>query len=277
MNGNLVGGKFNLSTRKSAQGVWNVNEIAARTARDIWPTLQDSLLSKVWFLVHGNTVLDTGLPNMAVKSASLSSLARAVFWGPGTSVAATSLMTIAPTPFAFGGTSFMAGNQSTNGLIVDNHSTNIAIGTSNFTLECWFYVKSPISSNISLLDFRQGGSNGNWPLISIVHGTPDQMRYLVNGTAQITAGTVTLDTPHHVAYERTGGNLGTLYLDGASLGTWADTTTYANQQYFPISASTFSGVVGLPINSFIDEIRLTVGATRYNGAFTAPTARFPDY
>jgi hypothetical protein len=83
---------------------------------------------------------------------------------------------------------------------------------------------------------------------------------------------------YHLCVERVSG-VTTLYVDGAVVASAADANSYfASSEVTCIGASVVGSsafVANTSLNGWMDELRFTVGAYRYGGAFTPPSAAFP--
>jgi hypothetical protein len=252
-------------TRKALPGVFTPNDHWQMVAEDRAPTVRDSSYSSVEFLIHGNAVLNTGQP---IDSGPLAT-------SPGyIAFTAGSVDSAQVGPFAFGGTSFKS-TATRCGFSV-GFPSNVTMGTSDFTLEGWFYFPV-ISTTQVLFDGRPTSTNGLYPTI-FLDATASKFIYFTNSANKITSTTAAVaNTPYHVAYTRSGGNLGTLWLNGVSQGTWVDSTSYVAMSRMLISQAAFGTGTGITVNGFYDEMRFTPGVARYTSGFTPPTQRFPDY
>jgi hypothetical protein len=145
-------------------------------------------------------------------------------------------------------------------------SSVLALGTGDFTVECWVYVVSGTSNN-GLFTFGGQGSglavsiyNGNWSL------TPD-------GSGGATMGAVTTGSWQHLAVTRSGSSL-RLFINGTQLGsTLGNSTNFTDNQlkigyYFNSSYA---------INAKVDEFRVTKGIARETANFTPYDGPFLDY
>ena len=82
-----------------------------------------------------------------------------------------------------------------------------------------------------------------------------------------------VDTWHHVAFTR----LGTSY------NVWVDGVSSATSTFSGLSGASGTSYIGYRgsdtielLDGRIDDLRITKGVCRYTGAFTPPTAAFPD-
>lgn len=153
-----------------------------------------------------------------------------------------------------------------------NH-TQCWIGVLPFTLDCWIRPTT-VASQSTIIDFRPASTNGFYPLLYIAAG--GNLVYHVNSAARITGSTaVTTNTWHHVAVVRSIGTT-TLYLNGVSQGTWADSNSY-------LTPTIRIGANNAGTNFFtgaIDELRLEINYARWTSGFSGSlpsSATTPSY
>lgn len=258
-------------TRTALPGVFSPNDHWQMVQEDRAPTPQDPQFSNTLFIIHGNAVINERLPKFTVGGSGI--LTSTInFSGANMSIRNTN--PIFPT------TSFFVTSGGT-GTGITCSFTSTAIGTRDFTIEIWFRPSNIGTGPQALIDLRPSGLNGAYSTISLQSG--GAITYFENSTTRITSSVnLVVGTAYHIAYTRSGGNLGTLWINGASAGTWADTASYSSISEARCGCSSFSGVSGPETNSYFDEFRVTVGAqgsgaARYTSNFTPPTSRFPDY
>jgi hypothetical protein len=145
-------------------------------------------------------------------------------------------------------------------------SSVLALGTGDFTVECWVYVNSGNNNN-GLFTFGGESSglavaifSGNWYLTHVGSG----------GTSM---GAVTTGSWQHLAVTRSGSSL-RLFINGTQLGsTLTNSTNFTDNQlkighYFNSSYA---------INAKVDEFRVTKGIARETANFTPYDGPFLDY
>ena len=162
------------------------------------------------------------------------------------------------------------------------------VGSSDFTIECWANVDASQPNGYPLLwsQFVTSGVS-NWDAgtlaldVSRVGSTNRMHVYCYNYStvaALLTGSTNVLGAGWvHVALTRSGSSW-TLWLNGAveATGTFSGSVATAHADLTPfIGGDSFSG--GGSIAAYIDDVRVTHGVSRYGGAFTPPTAPFPNY
>jgi len=146
-------------------------------------------------------------------------------------------------------------------------SYKLAFGSSqDFTYELWIRPQEVVSPHV-LFDLRIASGSEPTTTLHIENGT---FRLNTAGTTtRINAGSAVADSWTHVAYVRRNGT-GTLYIGGVSIGSWTDTTIYANSPLY-------IGVSGYNSTSFflgwMDQFRVSRIA-RYTANFTPPTNAF---
>lgn len=146
-------------------------------------------------------------------------------------------------------------------------STRTTIGAKDFAIDCWVYI-SAISSQQTLFD---GSSTGGLGVIF----TPTSI--LINRALVQTDFTANVAPPvgrwFHFALTRSGTNY-TLYIDGVSYALGSQTFSYPAMAFNVGSSGNGSSNW---FNGFIQDFRLTVGTSRYEGSFTPSTYLANDY
>ena len=144
-----------------------------------------------------------------------------------------------------------------------------ALGSGNWTMETWVNPAS-ISVAPNLIDFRTS-SQGLYPNIGI---TTSGYPYLYVSAAFVLTSTVavTLNAWSHVAFSKNG-SVTTVYVNGVSGGTYADTNSYLTSTGVTIGASGLTGDShGFKYTGYISGLRIVLGTAIYTAAFTPPTA-----
>lgn len=141
------------------------------------------------------------------------------------------------------------------------------IGTNTFTIEFW--LRNALSkATQTIIDMRPTSTEGAYITLKLT--SAGELIFRVSSADRITTstGVISANTWQYVALTRTGGTT-TLYVDGASVGTWADTTTYlVNANYGMRIGYNSMGTTGEGYLGWLDDIRFTNGAIR---ATTVPT------
>ena len=152
-------------------------------------------------------------------------------------------------------------------------TTNIFnFGTSDFTVEFWFYRTGLGSSNNFIVDGRPSGNNSNTFMLYMPTSTTAP-RYHTASSDQITSS-INLGTNAwtHIAVVRNSGTT-TLYMNGVSGGSFSDSTDYIDTGGttlgFWAGSSTDYSMYTTP--GYFDDFRVTKGLARYTSNFTPPT------
>jgi hypothetical protein len=152
------------------------------------------------------------------------------------------------------------------------------MGTSDFTIEMWFYstVASP-ANGYYLYDTRPYLVNGAYTTL-FVGGSNEGVNaqklcfYTASGFRIVSTTSITINTWHHVALSRSSG-VTRLFLNGVQEGgNYTDTNNYLSSQACLGNTTAF---INPTWAGYLDEIRVTQGVGRYTANFTAPTAEFP--
>ena len=143
--------------------------------------------------------------------------------------------------------------------------TPFAFGSGDFTIEMWVYRPAGAVLGI-LFDFRSG-SNGAFPYL--FKDTDNKLYYYVNTASRITSSVgLTADAWSHVAICRSGATT-TMYINGASVGTYTDGTVYLVGASAPTLFADNTNLYSFTGN--VSNVRIVKGVCVYTGAFTPPT------
>lgn len=155
--------------------------------------------------------------------------------------------------------------------------TDFRFGSGRFTVETWVRLTSfnGAAQHIACaggwtttgnLGWKFGWSSGNL-----------LFTYSVDGSATFSvsaAVTPSLNTWHHIAVDRDASNATRVYFNGAVIASATVASSFFNStDNFYIGND---GVSGRNIPGYMDDLRVTKGVARYGGAFSVPTAAFPD-
>jgi len=171
------------------------------------------------------------------------------------------------------------------GLLLDKRSPNVstafngttqylsatlpsAIGTSDYTIECWMYVTSA-SSNAVIYDGNSVDLAGDGAMFIWSSGTI-RFRFIGNGNPVVSASGFSLNTWYHLAIVKsgTGSNNVSCYINGVLAGQMTYTTSLTSTKqtigtYADRNAVFFPGVVS--------NFRIVKGTAVYTSNFTPPT------
>jgi hypothetical protein len=154
-------------------------------------------------------------------------------------------------------------------------SADWLFGAGQFTVECFVRPTLALSGVIGLVTQFGGSSNLGWffgfngNTLNFFYSTTGSNTPVVTG-----AYTPTLSQWAHVAVDRDASNVLRIYADGVVVASSTVAVTFFD--------STRTMKIGNDENASraftgqIDEVRITKGVARYGGAFTPPSAPFPD-
>jgi hypothetical protein len=181
---------------------------------------------------------------------------------------------------SFDEVSLGVGSVSLNGTsqyLIAPSSTDFALGTGDFTVECWIYPTAWTNDNGTFIDFRQGTGVNNQVKIRLflTGGTLNLYVSLVN---RITTTLASLNTWYHIALVRLSGST-KLYVNGVQGGS---TYTDAND-YGSVAQDMVIGQVG-DLRAFgtgyfagyISNVRIVKGTAVYTAAFTPSQSLLPN-
>jgi hypothetical protein len=141
------------------------------------------------------------------------------------------------------------------------NNTAFAFGTGDFTVECWCYTNTITTAQVHIADWRTAATASTNPNIYMVNAS---MRWLING-ATLVSGTIPLATWTHLAVVRSGGTT-TMYINGSSTGSAADSVNYTSAQ-FQIGKAHDANYW----NGYISNFRMVKGTALYTSTFTPST------
>jgi hypothetical protein len=153
-------------------------------------------------------------------------------------------------------------------------NSNFAIASSSdFTFEVWIKTDTISAMNSwvrGIFTLDSGGGAFSIALddtSGLRAGKSDSGSWSLTGAG----GNVGDDQWHHVALVRNSGTT-TLYVDGTSAGSYADTDSYSDNSGSPrpLIGTRYDNTKG-NFKGYMDDLRLTVGVARYTSNFTPPT------
>lgn len=158
-------------------------------------------------------------------------------------------------------------------------SSAFSLGSSNFTIEGWFYLSQIVTGSVwqTIVDSRSASSDTFGIGFGIdVNGT--QPTLVVEGvTTTATISAISTGVWHHFAVVRNGTNW-TAYIDGvATCSTTSSVILRLRSMYFGQLA--YDGGAGTTtwrtLAGYLDDMRITVGMARYTADFTPNTTALP--
>jgi hypothetical protein len=153
-------------------------------------------------------------------------------------------------------------------------STSGQLGSGNFTIECWSYLKSKLTLYPTLWGNYTSFGAGSLGIFA-GHDAADTTKYniAINGTFPAIQSTASIiyNQWTHIALVRSGTTV-TLYVNGVANGTATSSATLNGT-----SGTTYIGTAGDSIadgylNGYLTDSRVLVGTALYTTAFTPPTA-----
>lgn len=161
--------------------------------------------------------------------------------------------------------------------LVSPVSTNLGMGSGDFTIEGWFYATNPTYAQgfFHINATPIGGTVAGYAIGVTASGA---VQYYSGGTYTTSSSTVTANTWTHLAMVRSAGTV-KVYVNGtlpASGGSIADSQNVTSALAY---LGVFYAVSGGPytMTGYINDFRVTKGIARYTANFTPPTTAFPLY
>jgi Concanavalin A-like lectin/glucanases superfamily len=151
-------------------------------------------------------------------------------------------------------------------------STNLNLGTNNFTIEGWFYSAS-ISSTQLIIEKRTSGgfAAGDWGVLLLSSAlTFFAYDYNSAGNAVLTSSTLSSNTWYHFAVVRNGSTT-TLYINGSVAATVAASNITNNTNGLTIGTDVGSSTRWY-FSGYLSNLRINNGTAVYTSTFTTPTA-----
>ena len=178
-------------------------------------------------------------------------------------------------PAVNGGAAYLDG---TGDYLISDTSTNLALGSSDFTVEYWVNFPS-LTGAFSNLTFGNGNTGGiealfGWYQVSSTGGKLS-LFLSSNGSSYDVASNVTLipaspilNTWYHIAVTRNGSTFRT-FCNGVQQATFTNSASlYQNTNQITVGR----GQGGYYPNAYISDVRFVKGTSLYNSNFTPPTA-----
>jgi hypothetical protein len=149
----------------------------------------------------------------------------------------------------------------------------LEMGSSNFTIECWFYPLS-LPADALIADFGSQGSQGS--LIPFYCQSSNVVYYISSGggawniaSGVSFGGTLRIGQWHHLALVRSGSTF-TPYFNGVAGTTTTNASAINDAAVNKFIGSATTGTAA--VNGYISNFRVVKGTAVYTGAFTPPTA-----
>ncbi len=156
-------------------------------------------------------------------------------------------------------------------------SPDYAMGTGDFTLECWVYF-TDTGDDPGIIQIGPGLAPEYINSIGIARVTltadplvTNTIFFINNGTYTVgTVGPTANNTWVHVSVARQG-TTHRLFVNGELSATVTDSTNYTGTTFIAGTAYNLT----YPMTGYVQDIRITKGVARYTAPFTPPTAPFP--
>jgi hypothetical protein len=145
-----------------------------------------------------------------------------------------------------------------------------ALGSSDFTAECWAYFNSSVDQYF-FGQIQSTASNRSFFLGIVGSKIRFEARSGSTEYSITAANNVVLNQWTHLAAVRNGNTI-TLYQDGTSIGTVDVTGVTISDSTNLMGVGSGGGYVAEPMNGYLSDVRLVVGTALYTAAFTPPTA-----
>ena len=250
----------------SAPGVWTLSQQAAAQATNTWPFPRDPQFKNVTMLLQGN-----GSAGAASSGAGSSTSVI-----PFNADASTNNFNVTIngdaksnnfTPYQ--GSGYYS--NYFNGVVSANQSLTAsptAVGTSNFTVEFWFYYLG-VNSDSSDQQIYDTGTNGFSVYIS---GGSVGVYNRVTSSAIFSTVAITANSWVHIAFVRsgTGASQTVLYINGTSSATATLSTNFTSTTATIGGRFAVSGASWNTVNGYVSNVRYNSTAV-YSAAFTPST------
>ena len=148
--------------------------------------------------------------------------------------------------------------------------SNLAFGTGDFTIECFFLFNRLVNTAIMIYDGRNNSVNQAVPLIYV--GSNFTLQYYVNGLSIIssTASPLSRGVWYHVVVSRVSGNT-RMFLNGVQVGsTLVDPTDYITYTNRPFIGTQGYGTGAFYLDGYVSNLRVLKGTGVTS--VTVPTA-----
>lgn len=140
--------------------------------------------------------------------------------------------------------------------------TGTAIGSGDFTAECWVMPQAITGANFAVIGSASANTSAGWE-IAVLNNV--FVFYSNNSNIILTSTTLSVNTWYHVAAVRSGSTL-RMYINGVDSGNATFTANLTNTTFY-VSWDFASQA----IKAYISNVRHVVGTAVYTAAFTPPT------
>jgi hypothetical protein len=153
-------------------------------------------------------------------------------------------------------------------------NSNLPVGTSNFTVECWIYALGTPSDS-PIFECRSTGSATDG--FTLTAFSSSVIRVFCGSALISSSATTYVNQWVHLAVVRSSGTT-TFYINGTSVGSTVTTINWTNQDAV-IGGGRYSAgsTINVSFNGYIDDFRITKGVARYTANFAPPVTAFVPY
>jgi hypothetical protein len=157
-----------------------------------------------------------------------------------------------------------SGNFNGSNAFLSAPSATLALGSSDWTVECWINPASVSLAQNIIADWRTTDPTGQIPVLYLINAQPI---WRTNGATKIGSSiNVSANTWAHIAVVHSGSTT-TMYVNGVSAGSFTDTQAYTAGQ-FQIGKAWDANY----FNGSISNFRIVKGTAVYTANFTPPTS-----
>lgn len=200
----------------------------------------------------------------------------------GNNLTATTGTSISQTEYRFGSKSIYNDGQDDSGAY-SNLSSDFIFGSSDFTVETWYYPVSKLNSYPRIMQFGDTSWNNNncWAILDRHDTSPTKFAF---ASVKLGGNDLLLESVtdvqdgqwYHIALSREGSTF-RLFINGVLEDTYTNSIAIdeASTNRFNLGMAYFTEFVDDQANGYFDEIRVTKGVSRYTSSFTIPTSQFP--
>lgn len=243
----------------SASGVWTLDQAMQYTKQGIWPqasnpTPNDPYFQYVTSLLHGDGT-NGGQNNTFLDS---STNAFTITRNGNTTQGSFS-------PYGSNWGNYFNGSSS----YLAASTTNLTLGTGDFTAECWFYRTVANDSGSAQCIFADG-SDASGLVVSMYQNKMYCYFVGVGGVFNSVSPTIADNTWYHFAWTRSGSTM-YAFLNGTLLGTVSNSSDHSSTGGFAVGDTSASGTNMNNWQGYISNVRLVKGTALYTSSFTPIT------
>lgn len=186
---------------------------------------------------------------------------------------------ISTTQSKFGGSSIQLSSTTGSSPLTFVSVPDWQFGAGAFTVECWVYVTSNVTSTQHIIGQWGSVSNYSWHLAignnnTVIMETSSTNAPVAGTTVTSANNTLNIGSWNHLAITRNG-NVFNIWCNGISVGTYTDASALYNSA---LGLAISYGGSSLPqyFIGYLNDVRITKGVARYTTTFTPPVSQFPN-